>query len=45
MGRCARFGRPVVNGLPCGTLVLVRHGESTANADGTFTGSRDVDLS
>jgi 2,3-bisphosphoglycerate-dependent phosphoglycerate mutase len=28
-----------------GTLILVRHGESTANADGTFTGSRDVDLS
>lgn len=28
-----------------GTLILVRHGESTANAEGTFTGSRDVDLS
>lgn len=28
-----------------GTLVLLRHGESTANAEGTFTGSRDVDLS
>ncbi len=28
-----------------GTLILLRHGESTANADGTFTGSRDVDLS
>lgn len=28
-----------------GSLVLLRHGESTANAAGTFTGSRDVDLS
>ena len=28
-----------------GTLVLVRHGESTANAAATFTGSRDVGLS
>lgn len=28
-----------------GRLVLVRHGESTANAAGVFTGSRDVDLS
>lgn len=32
-------------GRGTGTLVLVRHGESTANAEGTFTGSRDVDLS
>ncbi len=32
-------------GQRTGTLVLVRHGESTANAEGTFTGSRDVDLS
>lgn len=28
-----------------GTLLLVRHGESTANAAGAFTGLRDVDLS
>jgi 2,3-bisphosphoglycerate-dependent phosphoglycerate mutase len=28
-----------------GTLILVRHGESTANAAGAFTGLRDVDLS
>lgn len=28
-----------------GSLVLVRHGESTANAAGAFTGLRDVDLS
>lgn len=28
-----------------GTLILVRHGESTANAEGSFTGLRDVDLS
>lgn len=28
-----------------GLLVLLRHGESTANAEGSFTGLRDVDLS
>jgi 2,3-bisphosphoglycerate-dependent phosphoglycerate mutase len=28
-----------------GTLILLRHGESTANAEGSFTGLRDVDLS
>lgn len=28
-----------------GRLILVRHGESTANAAGAFTGLRDVDLS
>jgi len=28
-----------------GTLILVRHGESTANAAGDFTGLRDVELS
>lgn len=28
-----------------GSLVLIRHGESTANAAGAFTGLRDVDLS
>lgn len=27
-----------------GTLILVRHGQSTANQDGTFTGILDVDL-
>lgn len=28
-----------------GTLILLRHGESTANAEGSFTGLRDVELS
>ena len=31
--------------LVLGRLVVLRHGESTANADGSFTGLRDVDLS
>jgi 2,3-bisphosphoglycerate-dependent phosphoglycerate mutase len=34
-----------VSAPPPGRLVLLRHGESTANADGSFTGLRDVDLS
>jgi 2,3-bisphosphoglycerate-dependent phosphoglycerate mutase len=35
----------VVTAAPVGRLVLLRHGESTANAEGSFTGQRDVDLS
>jgi 2,3-bisphosphoglycerate-dependent phosphoglycerate mutase len=33
------------DGAARGTLILLRHGESTANAEGSFTGLRDVDLS
>ena len=33
------------DGAGPGRLVILRHGESTANADGSFTGLRDVDLS
>lgn len=33
------------DGVGRGTLIVLRHGESTANAEGSFTGLRDVDLS
>lgn len=36
---------PATDQRGSGTLVLLRHGESTANASGTFTGLNDVDLS